>query len=169
MVNQRSNIISTQEFREKNKKPKVGACIWKWKDVHSKLMDETSTVSSGSSGSISLVNADVGDGILPGLNASVQVLKAGKDNNVHSHRHSMLAIFVVYQGEGYSIIDGEKIEWEKGDVVVAPPWLDHGHCNTSETEDAILLNIQDIPRVSDMGLWFIEEPEDESPRHIIEE
>src|SRR5699024_6762405 len=102
MVNQRSNIISTQEFREKNKKPKVGACIWKWKDVHSKLMDETSTVSSGSSGSISLVNADVGDGILPGLNASVQVLKAGKDNNVHSHRHSMLAIFVVYQGEGYS-------------------------------------------------------------------
>src|SRR5699024_1749252 len=121
--------------------------------IYSKLINESSD------SSLTLVNKSLqdADSILPNINASIQVLSAGRDNKIHSHRHSMFAIFIVYKGIGYSVIDGEKFEWEKGDVIVAPPMLDHGHCNTSETEDAILFNIQDIPRVRDMGLWMVEE------------
>lgn len=161
MTNQRADIISYPEFIKKSKKPVVGPAIWKWEDVHPRLMNEPS-------GAVSLVNKDVGEsgGVSPTLNALFQVIKAG-DKERHSHRHTNVALFLVCEGEGYSMIDDEKLEWKKGDLVLAPAWSDHGHYNTSDTEDAILFTFQDVPLVSEMGNWFIEEPTGSMPKHIV--
>ncbi|GGE58162.1 hypothetical protein GCM10007140_05640 [Priestia taiwanensis] len=78
-----------------------------------------------------------------------------------------VALNLVFQGEGFSIVDGEKIEWEKGDLFLAPPWSAHEHCNTSETEDAIIFTFQDVPVLTSMGTWFLEEPVGSAPRHVV--
>src|SRR5699024_4711806 len=132
MSNDRTEITSVQEFRSKTIKPQLRTATWKWKDVKEKLMKSLEESGGGSTGD-SLVNKDTeGAGVSPSVNVITQVFKPGERD--HAHRHSNVALFLVFEGEGYSIIDGEKIEWEKGDLVLAPAWSEHEHCNSSETE-----------------------------------
>lgn len=169
MSNQRTDIISYKDFLQKSIRPTVRPCIWKGTDINKQLDDSLSSDFMGDGrGAVSLVNKDTGDkyGVSPTINAVVQVLAPGEHNN--PHKHSNLAIFIVFEGEGYSIIDGEKIEWEKGDVFLAPAWLSHEHCNTSDHEKAVLYTIQDVPTVSGMGAWFLEEPVGSGAKHVVE-
>ena len=60
------------------------------------------------------------------------------------HRHSSAAINYYLRGHGYSYVDGQRIEWKAGDLLLsAPGWVMHAH----HTEDAhtSALTIQDHP------------------------
>jgi len=164
----RTEIISYSEFQKRANKPMVRPGIWKWKEIYPRLMESVGQDGMGSGrGGVSLVHNDTEGsyGVSPTMNTVVQVLKPGESNE--PHRHTNVALFLVFEGSGYSIIDGEKLEWEKGDLCVAPAWSEHEHCNTSDTEDAILVTIQDVPAVASMGTMFVEEPIGAAPRHIV--
>jgi len=55
---------------------------------------------------------------------------------MHSGKHShMEALLYVLQGEGYSIVDGEKVPWKKGTLFqVQGPQTVHEHFNTGNIE-----------------------------------
>jgi gentisate 1,2-dioxygenase len=55
---------------------------------------------------------------------------------MHSGKHShMEALLYVLQGEGYSIVDGEKVPWKKGTLLqVQGPQTVHEHFNTGNIE-----------------------------------
>lgn len=60
------------------------------------------------------------------------------------HRHSSAAINYYLRGHGYSYVDGKRIEWKAGDLLLsAPGWVMHAH----HTEDVhtSALTIQDHP------------------------
>ena len=60
------------------------------------------------------------------------------------HRHSSAAINYYLRGHGYSHVDGRRIEWKAGDLLLsAPGWVMHAH----HTEDAhtSALTVQDHP------------------------
>ena len=80
-----------------------------------------------------------------------------------AHRQTSCAVYHVYRGEGYSVIDGQKFEWSEGDFFVVPPWAWHEHANPTGQE-AILFSIQDIPVLKDMALYR-EEPYAENAGH----
>ena len=40
------------------------------------------------------------------------------------HRHQGGLIIYVLEGKGYSIIEGERKDWEKGDLLLLPIWSD---------------------------------------------
>lgn len=168
MNNSKSNFMSYSDFLEKSQRPAIKPRIWKGKDINEYLYESDSgaSLSEGRS-AVSLINEDTGDAysISPNINALVQKMEPGERSD--PHRHSNMAIFIVFEGQGYSIVEGEKFEWEKGDVFFAPAWLAHEHCNTSDDEDAILYTIQDVPTVSGMGSWFLEEPVGSGATHII--
>ncbi|GIN95971.1 hypothetical protein J6TS1_18410 [Siminovitchia terrae] len=168
MSKERTEIMSVSEFRKKTMKPRLRPAVWKWEDIYPKLKETVASPEKGR-GTISLVHKDTGNayGVSPTLNVIVQVFKPGVHE--HAHRHSNVALFFVFQGQGYSIIDEEIIEWKKGDLVLAPSWSKHEHCNTSDTEDAILITFQDVPHVSSLGAWFFEEPIGEMPSHMVGE
>ena len=45
-----------------------------------------------------------------------------------SHRHSSHALRVIVDGHGsYSIVNGQKMPMESGDIVLTPGWFWHGH------------------------------------------
>lgn len=168
MSNSRADFISYKDFLEKSTKPTVGPAIWKGKDIKKQLHESLSSKFMGEGrGAVSLINKDTGDayGVSPNINALVQVLAPGEHNN--PHKHSNMAMFIVFEGEGYSMIDGEKVDWEKGDVFYSPAWLEHEHCNTSDHESAVLYTIQDVPTVSGMGAWFLEEPVGSGATHVV--
>ena len=60
------------------------------------------------------------------------------------HRHSSAAINYYLRGHGYSYVDGQRIEWKAGDLLLsAPGWVMHAH--HTEDEHTSALTIQDHP------------------------
>jgi gentisate 1,2-dioxygenase len=60
------------------------------------------------------------------------------------HRHSSVAINYHFFGRGKSIVDGEVIEWEAGDLLLsAPGWSEHAHYYSPE--GAMVFTVQDHP------------------------
>jgi gentisate 1,2-dioxygenase len=64
-------------------------------------------------------------------------------------------IYAVVQGEGESTVDGERFEWQRGDVIAAPAWRPHWH---EATGDAILFRVTDEPVMQRFGWWREELP-----------
>ena len=78
-----------------------------------------------------------------------------------AHRHTSSAVFHVFQGEGYTVIDGQKFEWREGDFFVVPTWAWHEFANQG-SEEAILFSIQDIPVMKSLSLYRDEAYEEHS-------
>jgi gentisate 1,2-dioxygenase len=70
------------------------------------------------------------------------------------HRHVSAAVNYYFQGRGYSTVEGQRYEWEAGDLMLsAPGWAIHNHA--SKDEDVYELTIQDQPMHLALGslLW----------------
>jgi|SRR5690625_2985368 len=72
-------------------------------------------------------------------------ISSSPPNNHHiPHRHSSSAMNYYLRGNGYSKVNGERLEWKAGDLLFsAPGWAMHSHHSGDETTSA--LTIQDHP------------------------
>ena len=60
--------------------------------------------------------------------ASLNSLEPGGDQR--PHKHSSAALTLSVQGDGvYSMVDGERVEWQPDTVIVTPPGAIHSHHN----------------------------------------
>jgi gentisate 1,2-dioxygenase len=60
------------------------------------------------------------------------------------HRHVSAAINLILEGDGWSIVDGKRVDWAAGDIMLsAPGWAPHGHAIGST--GAIIITVQDHP------------------------
>lgn len=169
MSQSNGKFISYINFLKQSRKVNASPRIWKQADIEKHMQESLASPEMGEGrGAVSLVNPDneSGLGITSNINALVQVLAPNEHNN--PHKHSNFAFFIVFEGEGYSIIDEQKIEWSKGDVFLAPGWLAHEHCNTSATERAVLYTVQNVPEITGLNSWFLEEPLGSGAKHIVQ-
>jgi gentisate 1,2-dioxygenase len=61
-----------------------------------------------------------------------------------SHKHVSAAVNFILDGEGYSLVDGERMDWVAGDIMLsAPGWLPHAHFIGGQVTS--ILTIQDHP------------------------
>ncbi|RSL32337.1 cupin domain-containing protein [Salibacterium salarium] len=79
--------------------------------------------------------------------------KLPTNHNTKAHRHVHSSIFHVMEGKGYTVIDGQKFEWEKGDFFILPPYSWHEHVNEG-SDDAYLFSINDKPVMEKLELEF---------------
>jgi quercetin dioxygenase-like cupin family protein len=63
-------------------------------------------------------------------------LEPGQSTNLHKH-HNEAAIYII-EGVGHSEIQGQKIEWEKGDFIYIPTMQWHTHVNPEGAENPVL-------------------------------
>ena len=64
------------------------------------------------------------------------------------HRHQGGLIIYVIDGKGYSIVDGERIDWEKGDLVLLPlrpDGVEHQHFNSDAKKPALWIAFIHFP------------------------
>ena len=54
-----------------------------------------------------------------------------------AHRHTHSAVYNVYKGSGYTVMNGVRFDWKAGDIFALPAWTWHEHVNTSDTEEAL--------------------------------
>lgn len=166
-----SRIIGYHEFLKGSEKPVQRPAIWRWKDLESALIksiEDNSFLREGR-GAVSMVHDETGDalGVCSSLNMLVQVFEPGVHNA--AHRHSNFALFIVKEGRGYSVIDGERIDWQAGDVFFAPAWAAHEHWNSSDTERVVLYTVQNVPEVAAIGASFFEQPIGSTTQHVVAE
>ena len=95
-----------------------------------------------------LVLSDPGRGVgamqaTASIYLGMQLLLPGETAPAHVHTPSATRIIVEGKG-GYTVVDGEKLPMEEGDLVLTPggDWHDHGH---EGTEPVVWLDALDLP------------------------
>ena len=96
-------------------------------------------------------NPLTGGHVMQTMSASMQLLPAGFKGKAHKHTGSF--VYQCAKGSGYSIINGQRLNWKERDIFCVPSWAWHEHHNLSETEDACLFNFNDLPVIEGLGLF----------------
>ncbi len=81
----------------------------------------------------------------PTIYLGLQLIKPGE--TAPNHRHSPSAIRFVVEGEGgFTVVEGERLPMEKGDLILTPSglWHEHGH---SGSGPVVWLDALDLPLV----------------------
>lgn len=97
------------------------------------------------------VNPATGGPVMQTIGASMQMLRPGE--RTKAHRHTGSFIYQVAKGEGYSIIEGQRVDWQERDIFCVPSWAWHEHGNASSSEDACLFTFNDLPVMRALGLY----------------
>ena len=75
----------------------------------------------------------------------------------HAHIRQDEWIYVL-EGEGYSIIEGARVEWREGDALYVPPWAWHQHV-AAATGPARYLTGTNLPLLQSLGQTVLREEE----------
>lgn len=64
------------------------------------------------------------------------------------HRHQGGLVIYVIDGQGYSVVDGERVDWKKGDLVLLPMrenGVEHQHFNSDPSKPAVWMAFIHMP------------------------
>jgi gentisate 1,2-dioxygenase len=111
-------------------------------------------------------NPITGGHSMPTLALKLQRLEPGAHTD--AHRHTSSVVYHAAKGSGYTIIDGKRLDWSKGDTFVLPTWAFHEHGCNSNDDDAVLFSMSDLPIIEAMGLYREEECEGQEVTGTIE-
>jgi len=125
---------------------------YRWEDTYRSLRSLAEQAANPYEGvALEYVNPLTGGSTLPTLSCWSQMLRPGE--RTHAHRHNSTSIYHAFRGSGTTVINGEALEWNKGDTFVVPLWSWHEHANRSAKEEAILFSMHDIPVLKAFGLY----------------
>lgn len=97
------------------------------------------------------VNPATGGSVMPTFAAHIQLLRPNQ--HTKAHRHTGSCVYTVAKGEGYSLVDGQRLNWHERDIFVVPSWAAHEHVNSSASADAVLFSFTDQPVMKALGLY----------------
>jgi gentisate 1,2-dioxygenase len=113
-----------------------------WKETLSRLRDARQTPAEPYATQIAL-----GDPAMATIALHMMQLAHGVETR--PHRTTANNIYAVARGAGVSLIDGERFDWSRGDVLAVPAWRPHSH---RASEDAVLLRVSDEPVLQKLDL-----------------
>ncbi len=96
---------------------------------------------------VEYINPSTGKSANPTFGTRMQHLPAGFHTIAQRHTHS--TVFHAYGGSGYTVINGVRFDWKKGDYFVVPNWAWHEHV---ASEDSYLFSVNDIPIMNMYGI-----------------
>lgn len=118
---------------------------FKWSRTEQALLDLEKSGASSPFDDIALeyINPLTGNPVMKTFSCWIQMIRPG----VHTQAHQEVCstVYFVFEGSGYSVIDGVRFDWKKGDLFVIPNWKLHEHVNTSSDKRALLFSINDRP------------------------
>jgi gentisate 1,2-dioxygenase len=140
--------------------------LWTWKEIAPLIREAKKVVKVGrGTGSydrrvVSLCNPGLGDryAATATLFADIQLLTEGEE--APSHKHTPCATRFVIEGEGWTNVEGDRVQLTPGDIAYCGPNFWHDHKNES-SEDLIFLDVLDIPLLQYLGVseWYFNYPE----------
>jgi gentisate 1,2-dioxygenase len=92
-----------------------------------------------------------GDSVVPTMSFRAQMLRAGE--STRTHRHPSQTVHCVFDGKGYTEVDGERLEWGRNDFFVIPGWMWHRHVNLDAHNPAFIYSVTDRPIHDKLGFY----------------
>jgi gentisate 1,2-dioxygenase len=136
--------------RDNWSKPYSPVFRYGWEESYAALQE--SAVQSEFDGTVyEYKNPLTGGPIMPTIGAQLQRLRPGEQTR--PHRHTGSAIYQVAKGRGWSMIGGQRFDWEEKDIFALPSWAVHAHANASASEDAVLFSFNDFPAMRALALY----------------
>jgi gentisate 1,2-dioxygenase len=131
--------------------------VWHWRDLRPQAMRAAELVGTAQAERrvLRLTNPN-----LPGiasntLVANIQIVMPGEI--ARAHRHSGAALRLIIEGQGgYTVVNGERVPMNPGDLVLTPNWSWHDHANDTGAP-MIWLDGLDTPLVRMLEAGFYEE------------
>ena len=96
------------------------------------------------------LNPSTGGPVLPTMSCYIQLIRPSV--HTQAHRQVNSAVYHVFDGRGFSVINGQRFDWQRGDFFVVPPWAWYEHANDA-MDPAILFSVQDTPVMHALGLY----------------
>lgn len=131
--------------------------VWHRRDVMA-LMDEASTVvdlgGESDRRALNAVNPTRRKGTTHTIIAGYQLVMPGE--TAPAHRHTPSAIRLMLSGRGHTMVEGEPMLMEPGDLVLTPGWTWHDHRNDGD-EPMLWLDGLDVPFVQGLNAQFYED------------
>ena len=126
---------------------------YEWEPTYESLLKhaKTSSESPYDGFMMEYVNPVTNGPVMQTMGASIQMLLPGEQTKAHRHTGSFL--YHVAKGSGHSVINGKRFEWSEHDIFCVPSWAWHEHVNGSNTEDACLFCLNDLPVMRSLGLY----------------
>jgi len=131
-----------------------------WDETRAALINAASVTAGSAADGVILeyTNPLSGGPVMPTLAAYVQLMRAGAETT--AHQHTTNTVYHVKEGNGTSIVGGERIEWGPRDTFAVPGWAVHEHIVGDQ--DAILFSMSDEPVMRSLG--FLRQQEAGSQR-----
>lgn len=99
------------------------------------------------------VNPTDGEPVFSTISYRAQMLRPGEQTL--PLRHTASTIYFVLDGEGYTDVDGERLDWAKNDFFVVPSHRWRNFVNTGKT-DVILYSYTDAPLIEKIGYYRVQ-------------
>ena len=132
--------------------------LWKWSDVGGKLVEACRVMPESFTArrNFSFINPGLQKpGTTQTILMGMQMVMPGEI--AWAHRHTIGALRFAIEGheQAYTVVDGEVLPMEPGDLVLTPSWTWHDHHNQSDG-NAIWLDVLDVPTVFGLNQTFYE-------------
>ena len=123
---------------------------YKWQDTYDKLQQLSRGPCSPFDGvALEYVNPEGGH-TMPTMSCVMQMLRPGEATKTHRHNYSV--VYHAFRGSGATIINGQRFEWQQGDCFVVPLSSWHSHQNGSNSDEALLFSVSDLPVMAALKL-----------------
>ncbi len=124
---------------------------WPGRTVRAALARLAATASAVNPVVLRYVDPTTGKPPLQTMGCEAQWLRP--DEETRAERRTASAVYHVIEGRGETMVGDVTLEWEQGDVFVAPSWQWVVHRNLSPTAPACLFQFNDEPALRSLGLW----------------
>jgi gentisate 1,2-dioxygenase len=98
---------------------------------------------------VEFVNPMNGRPVFPTLTYKAQLLRPGEQTQ--PFRHTASTVYTVMEGRGYTEVNGQRLDWDRNDILVVPANLWRRHVNLGTTTDAVLYSLTDEPLLQAIG------------------
>ncbi|ALC11969.1 cupin domain-containing protein [Sphingopyxis sp. 113P3] len=133
-------------------KPYSPVMVYRWDAVRDALRN-LADVSEGSpfdGHMMRYANPLTGGWALQTMGAHMQRLPGGFCGK--AHRHTGNVVYNVAGGHGYSLIGGQRFDWQRHDIFCVPAWTWHEHVNLDPVDEAFLFSFNDFPVMEALGV-----------------
>jgi len=142
--------------------------LWKYADIRPRLMQAGELTPIEKAERRVLVLANPGLGLTnmqatPSIYIGMQLILPHE--TAPNHRHAPSAVRFVVEGEGgFTIVQGEKLPMEPGDLILTPSllWHEHGHAGSGPV---VWMDALDLPTVYFLEASYCLEGESQAPRN----
>jgi gentisate 1,2-dioxygenase len=143
-------------------KSRVQPYRWRWRDLRPEALRALQLVGTQQAERrvIRCVNPGLDGTATKTMVANIQIVGPGEIARAHRHTPAALRMIIESTG-GYTVVNGEVIPMQEGDLVLTPNWTWHDHANDAQTP-IIWLDGLDSPLVNFFETRFQEEYPEET-------